>query len=185
MAQKIVLKEDKVLEKWAQLVPNAQGRGNQIIEETAKAVQTSNAPGVRAEMARVYPKIAPGLLDKQFSNYVEKQGRDYLMITNDNIKSMRLLIGAQDYGNSLNISWYLVCEPNTLSKVFGAFSGKTSSDGSKWSPFITDLFMEEELTAYTTLTHHCVLSAVEALMLNLGQDFSRVDRKSKGFMGIS
>ena len=184
MAQKIVLKEDKILEKWSQLVPSAQGRGKQIIEETARAVQSANAPGVRAEMARVYPRVAPGIFDSAFSNIVEKQGRDYLMITNDNIKSMRLLINAQDYGNNLHISWYLVCEPNTLSKVFGALSSKPGDSG-KWSPFITDIFMEEELSAYTTLTHHCVLSAVEALMLNLGQDFSKVDRKSKGFMGIS
>jgi len=91
MAQKIVLKEDKILEKWSQLVPSAQGRGKQIIEETAKAVQTADAPGVRAEMARVYPRIAPNFLDKSFSSFVEKQGRDYLMITNNNIKSMRKL----------------------------------------------------------------------------------------------
>ena len=184
MAQKIVLKEDKILEKWSQLVPSAQGRGNQIIEETAKAVQTANAPGVKAEMARVYPKMAPNFLDKSFSNFVEKQGRDYLMISNNNIRSMRLLINAQDYGNNLYISWYLICEPNTLSKVFGTLSSKPGDSG-KWTPFITDIFMEEELTAYATLTHHCVLSAVEALMLNLGQDFSKVDRKTKGFMGIS
>ncbi len=184
MAQKIVLKEDKILEKWSKLIPNAQGRGKQIIEETAKAVQLSNVPGVRAEMGRVYPKIAPGFLDRQFSNFVEKQGRDYLMTTNDNIKSMRLLIGAQDYGSNLYVSWYLICEPNTLSKVIGAFSNKPG-DSAKWTPFITDIFMEEELTAYTTLTHYCVLSAVEALMLDLGQDFSKVDRKTKGFMGIS
>jgi hypothetical protein len=184
MAQKIVLKEDKILEKWSHLVPSAQGRGKQIIEETSRAVQSSSAPGVRAEMARVYPRVAPNFLDKTFYSFVEKQGRDYLMITNDNIKSMRLLINAQDYGNNLHISWYLVCEPNTLSKVLGALSSKPG-DSTKWSPFITDIFMEEELSAYTTLTHHCVLSAVEALMLNLGQDFSKVDRKSKGFMGIS
>ena len=185
MAQKIVLKEDKILEKWSLLIQNAQGRGNEVIEKTANSVQGSSAPGIRVEMARVYPNIAPGFLDKKFSSVVEKQGRDYLMTTNDNIKSMRLLIGAQDYGSNLFISWYLVCEPGTLSKVFGAFSSKAQSEGAKWSPVITDIFMEEELTAYTTLAHHSVLGAVESLMTSLGQDFSKVDRKSKGFMGIS
>lgn len=184
MAQKIALREEKILEKWSVLVQNAQGKGKEIIEKAAKLIQQSNAPGVKAEMARVFPKVAPGFLESKFFKGLEQKGRDYLMITNENIKSMRLLVGAQDYGNNLFVSWYLVCEPGILSKIFSAFSGK-KEEGSKWVPIITDVFMEEELTAYTTLIHHSVLEAVEALMVSVGQDFSKVDRKSRGFMGIS
>ena len=185
MAQKIVLREDKILEKWSVLIQNAQGKSKEIIEKTATTLEESGAPGVKAEMVRVFPKVAPGFFDSGFFKSLEKQGKDYLMTTNENIKSMRLLVGAQDYGSNLYVSWYLICEPSSLSKVFAAFSGKATDGGAKWTPVITNVFMEEELTAYTSLIHHCVLDAVEALMTSVGQDFSRVDRKTRGFMGIS
>ncbi|MEW6675409.1 MAG: hypothetical protein AB1348_05320, partial [Nitrospirota bacterium] len=48
-----------------------------------------------------------------------------------------------------------------------------------------DLFDQQDLTAYVTNAHHCLIEAVEKLMLNIGQDPSRIDRKSRGFLGIS
>jgi hypothetical protein len=33
--------------------------------------------------------------------------------------------------------------------------------------------------------HHCFLDAVVDLMVALGQDASKLDRSSKGFLGIS
>lgn len=48
-----------------------------------------------------------------------------------------------------------------------------------------DLFDQQDLTAYVTNTHHCLIEAVEKLMLNMGQDPSKIDRKSRGFWGIS
>jgi len=41
------------------------------------------------------------------------------------------------------------------------------------------------LRAYTTNAHHCLIKAVEKLMTNLNQDTSKIDRKSRGFLGIS
>jgi hypothetical protein len=185
VAQKIVLKEDKIMEKWSTLIQNAQGRSSEVIEKTARVLEESGVPGVKAEMARVFPKVAPSFLDSAFLKKLEKQGKDYLMITNENIRSLRLLVGAQDYGNNLFVSWYLICEPGVLSKFFNALSGKKPDEVIKWSPVITNVFMEEELTAYITLIHHCVLGAVESLMSGAGQDFSKIDRRTKGFMGIS
>ena len=184
MAQKIVLKDDKTLEKWSVLLQDGQGKGSEIFRNIASTVESSRVPGIKVEMARVFPKVAPGFLDARFFKGIEKQGRDYLMIINENIKAMRLLVGAQDYGTNLYISWYLICEPNAMSKAFGALFTKPDQ-GDKWSPIVTSVFMEEELTAYTTLVHHSVLNAVEKLMTSTSQDFSKVDRKSRGFMGIS
>ena len=42
-----------------------------------------------------------------------------------------------------------------------------------------DILVEEELNAYVTCIHHCLLEAVDELMRSLGQDPSKIDRKSR------
>lgn len=48
-----------------------------------------------------------------------------------------------------------------------------------------DLFDTQDLTAYVTNAHHCLLEAVERVMSELGQDPSGIERKSRGFLGVS
>jgi len=185
VAHKLVLREDKILEKWSVLIQNAKGKGSEIVKRITNNVEEANVPGMKAEMAKVFPKMVPGFLDTKVFKTIEREGRDYLMIRNSSIDSMLLLVGAQDYGKNLFVSWYLICEPRTVDKVFAAFSGKLADDKAKWMPVINNIFMEEELTAYVTLVHHCVLNVVEGLMSNMGEDYSKIDRKSRGFLGIS
>ncbi len=182
MPQKLKVGKEKILDKWFVLIQNAQGRGQEVIEKTTQLLKQAEAPGVKVDMARVFPEKVGALFLVGAFKSLNEQGRDYLMISNENIKGMKLLVRAQDYGNNLFVFWCLICEPSTLDQISEAFSGK---QGGQWTPVIKDMFMEEELTAYTTCIHHCVLEAVEALMANLGQDFSRVERKSRGFLGIS
>ena len=47
-----------------------------------------------------------------------------------------------------------------------------------------DIFDQQDLCAYVTVTHHCLLKAVENLMKDLGQDLSKIERKSKGFLEV-
>ena len=94
-----------------------------------------------------------------------------------------MYIGARDYGNNLDVQWYLTCEPGFFKKTLSSILTKGASD--KALSFLLDIFQQQDLTAYVTYIHHCLLKAVEALMTSLGQDFKRVDRKSKGFLGVS
>ena len=48
-----------------------------------------------------------------------------------------------------------------------------------------DFFDLQDLKAYVTNAHHCVLDAVDKLLLELSQDPSKIERKSRGFLGIS
>jgi hypothetical protein len=48
-----------------------------------------------------------------------------------------------------------------------------------------DLFDQQDLRTYSTNAHHCLLKAVDKLMLDLNQDPSKIERKSRGFLGIS
>ena len=94
----------------------------------------------------------------------------------------QIYVNARDYGNNLDVSWYLTFRPTWwqafLSLIpFVSMIPKTLSD--------LDLFDQQDLTAFATNAHHCLLKTVEKLMASLNQDSSKIDRKSRGFLGIS
>ncbi|RLG57283.1 MAG: hypothetical protein DRN95_05720, partial [Candidatus Hydrothermarchaeota archaeon] len=87
-------------------------------------------------------------------------------------------INVRDYGNNLDVSWYLTYKLGFLQSLL------YSMTQSKFEPAL-NLFEEQDLRSYVTLVHHSILKALEKLMLSLNQDFSKVDRRSKGFLGVS
>ena len=89
-----------------------------------------------------------------------------------------MYVGAVDYGENLYVSWYLAVEAGIFDRLFPKEKMARLIRG-------TDILIEEELNAYVTCIHHCLLKAVDELMRSLGQDPSKIDRKSKGFLGVS
>jgi hypothetical protein len=174
MARKVVLRDEKILESWSVLIENAQGKGEDVYAQTSNFIQVSQAPGVTFEMVMV----RTGEKISFFGRLVE---RDYMMVVNEMLKDYRMYVGARDYGNNLNVSWYLTCEPGVLKALASGFITKDPRGLS----FALGLFQQEELVAYTTAVHHCLLKSVETIMQGLNQDPSKIDRKSKGFLGIS
>jgi len=98
------------------------------------------------------------------------------------LKPYQLLVNAKDYGNNLDIVWYLTYRLSIIRALlmtipFISFIPRKVED--------LDIFDLQDLRAYSTICHHSVLSAVEKLMLSLNQDLSKIERKSRGFLGIS
>jgi hypothetical protein len=94
----------------------------------------------------------------------------------------QIYIAVRDYGNNLDVSWYLTFRPTLMQAImslipFVSISPLSIND--------IDLFDQQDLTAYTANCHHCLLKAVEKQMLALNQDFSKIEKKSRGFLGIS
>jgi hypothetical protein len=48
-----------------------------------------------------------------------------------------------------------------------------------------DLFNQQDLRAYATNAHRCMLRGVEELMLYLNQDPNKLEKKSSGFLAVS
>jgi hypothetical protein len=94
-----------------------------------------------------------------------------------------MFIGARDYGDTLDVQWYLTCEPGFFKRHLSDILTRGASD--KALSFNLDLFQQQDLNAYATVVHHCFLEAIEKLMSGLDQDSSKIDRKSKGFLGVS
>jgi hypothetical protein len=172
MPKTVDLTRLKQLDNWSILIEGAQGRANEIFEAVKKDLEESEVPGISCEMVKV-----PGGRVSFFKAGLE----DYLMIANERLKDFHMYVGARDYGKDLNVSWYLTCEPGPLKQLLSTLLDKNPLTFS----FSMDVVQLEELTAYVTKVHHSVLKAVASLMQKLGQDTSKIERKSRGFLGVS
>lgn len=165
------LKDEKVLDQWHTLIGEAADSGDLVLDMVRQYLKDFGAPGVKWKTEPVKTGFVSGLLGKK---------RQLLLVTNEVLKDHRMYVGARDYGRGLSVSWFLTTEPGYFKKKFsGALTGNE-----KALSFALDLFDQEELRAYVTMTHHAVLQAVKDLMNGKGQDFSRVNTTSKGILEV-
>lgn len=168
MLKKVDLSNVKILDSWSVLIEKACGEREKIYSAMRKFIEESKVPEI---------SIEPVIVTDQYKIRQE----EYLMVSNKKLKDFRMYVGARDYGLDLNVSWYLTCEPGFFKSLLSEIIEKSPYALS----FTLNIFEQEELTAYVTKVHRCLLKAVESLMMNLGQDFSKVERKSRGFLGVS
>ena len=171
-----ILRKEQVIDKWSILIENAQGNAKMVFKETKNFIKKSKAPSIEMNMRTMSPGTLKGLMGIE---------RDFLEITDhENIRMApyQIYMNARDYGINLDVSWYLTFRPtwwhSLLSMIpFVSMMPKTLND--------LDVFEQQDLTVFATNAHHCLLKTVEKLMVSLHQDPSKIDRKSKGFLGIS
>lgn len=188
-----IIGKEQIIENWSTLISDAAGRGESLISDTQRLIQESHVLDVRIQRRGMSPGIMRGIMGGK---------RSFVVITNtgnSNLKLFKMYLNARDYGSNLQVSWYVVLQPNGAEKLM-AFLLSIPLLGLLFLPFHLlgrliranqsgilelDIFDEQDLSAYVTNVHHCMLDAVERLMQDLRQDFSRVDRQSQGFLGIS
>jgi hypothetical protein len=167
-----ILLREEIIDRWSVLIENGKGRANQIFADTEDFIKKSEAPRISVERKEIAPTIAKDILGVR---------RNFLVVTNyENPKLVgyKTFICARDYGNNLDVSWYLTYKMGFFEALLSLFSR------GRYVPKL-DLFDEQDLRAYVTNAHHSLLKAVENLMLSLKQDPSTIDRKSRGFLGVS
>lgn len=170
-----VLRKEEVRESWLSLIENAHGRADEIFQNSQKFIEDTKVPSLNIEKK----EIAPSLM----SLFGER--RTFLEVTDldkSTLKPYQIFIGARDYGNGLQVSWYLTYKPSFLQALLSLISS-----GGKQIETVNDLnlFDSQDLYAYSVTIHSSVQKAVDKLMLELNQDPSKIDRKSRGFLGIS
>jgi hypothetical protein len=171
-----ILRKEQVLDTWSALIGSGQGRSDEIFRDAEAFIKESKAPSIEIEKKSIAPGMVKGLLGKR---------RDFLLVTdkqNIGLKPYQIFINARDYGDNLDISWYLTFRPSIWQALLSLIPFVSAISRSSVD---LDLFDQMDLRAYATNVHHCLLGAVEKLMLGLNQDPSRLDRKSRGFLGIS
>ncbi len=158
------LKDGKILDEWSNMLGGCAGMAEELIAAVEGRIRAQEAPGVATKRESVAPGWIKGLFGKR---------RDYLIVTNERFDEFMLCVGARDYGKNLDIAWYLTASP----KLFGKSVAAGDVD--------LDVFDKQDLRAYVTIAHHAVLDAVEDVMKRQNLDVSRLDRKSRGRLGIA
>ncbi len=171
-----ILRKEQVIESWATMIENAHGNAAKVIAGAEALVRSSQVPSLFLEKEELAPGIIRGLFGAK---------REYLVVSdkgNFRMGPYQILMNARDYGNHLDVSWHLTFRP-TFWQAIPALLPLVSL--APKGPSDLDLFDQQDLRAYATIVHHGLLQSVEAMMVELSQDTSRIDRKSKGFLGIS
>lgn len=173
----IVIAERKadILDNWSALIRGAQGRRDKVISSTKELIAISKAPSIEMKEEKVGPSLAPSAIGET---------REFLIVSdrrNLKLGNYKAYVNANDYGDGLFVSWYLTYMPSAWQTVISLFPGTKKIIGFDEM----DLFDKQDLTAYVTCIHHCLLDGVDKMMLELGQDPSKIDRKTRGFLGIS
>ena len=175
-ARLATLKKEEVIDNWSVLIENGNGRAEDIFRDTNSFILETKAPAIAIKREAISPSMLKGVLGRK---------RDFLTVIdkrNIRLKPYKIFINARDYGKNLDVSWYLTFKPELWKRIlalvpFVSIVPKKLSD--------LDIFDQQDLRAYATNAHHCVIKAVEKLMLSLGQDPAKIDRRSRGFLGIS
>lgn len=176
MPKTVTLKDDKIIDSWATVIDSGAGKAEAIFKLTEKALSESEAPDVEWERVDAQPSRLKGLL-------LGKK-RDYLRVINKGIgEDYRMYVGTRDFGTHLDVTWFLTVEPNWLKRVAKS-AASLATVGAANLLMELDLFDQQDLRAYVTVTHHCLLKAVGVVMEELGQDVSKIDRKSKGVLEV-
>ena len=179
MVRKVTLTKEKAMDSWSYLIDDAAGKGEEFFGMVSKLIEEQRVPTLKTERVKAFS----GLAKRVF--LPAKHGKDYLVVEQKNIENMKIYVRAIDYGKNLFVAWYLVAEPGIFGEFLASIEGKIKQEEYQWHVNAKDIFNEEELTAYASCVHHCVLEAVERIMRDLGKDTSNLNRRSSGFLGVS
>ncbi|HEY3489575.1 MAG TPA: hypothetical protein VGK27_05565 [Candidatus Deferrimicrobiaceae bacterium] len=171
-----ILKKGQVKETWGTMIEKAHGKAEDVFNDSEFFINDSKVPNLSMARKSMTPGIVTGLIGKS---------RDFLTIRdhgNYRLQPYQIYVNARDYGENLVVSWHLLYKPTLLQSLllllpYVNVIPATLAD--------LDLFDESDLRSYLTNIDNCVFKAVEKTAQGLGQDTSKINRKSKGFLGIS
>ena len=164
----VTLKEETILDQWSMILDYAAGNQDDLLDDIVNRYEESKIPG-RLEKSVV-----------QSSGWLSKVKREFLIITNDNFADYHMYIAARDYGIHLDVCRFLTIEPGRFKKML---SNRLAGDADALSA-PKNILVEQDLRAWVTVAHHCVVGAVEEVMKKLKQDPSKIQRESKGYLNV-
>lgn len=170
------LRRDQVIDTWGALIEKANGKDKEVTDRLDALLKESKAPSLSIMKKSIAPSWMKGMRGKT---------RDFIVVTDKRspkLEPYQIFINARDYGDNLDVAWYLTYRP-TMWQVIGSLFWPSGSVPKSLGDL--DIFDQQDLTAYATNAHKCMEKAVEKIMMDAGQDPSKVDWKSKGFLGIS
>lgn len=170
-----ILAQEEVVDDWSILVEKGKWKAEEVFKDIETYISESKVPALEFKRRKMVPGVVRGVLGTK---------REFLVVTYKSfrLKPYQVFINARDFGENLDVSWYLTYRLPIWRALFKFIPG--ISEASTIVELL-DLFDRQDLTAYATICHYSTISAVEKQMKALNQDTSKINRKSKGFLGIS
>lgn len=167
-ATPIGLRGRQVIDRWDHLIPGGVGQREYVLMTVHEQLFLLRPPFIELEEV----ELSPGILRSMFGDT-----RPFLVIhhnANSRLRTYRMYLNVRDYGGSLQASWFLTWGPTWWQRLIR-----------RTNRLQLDVFDEQDLRAYVTAVHHCFVQAVVELLSRVGQDSSKVNRSSSGFLGVS
>ena len=162
------ISREKVIDQWYGLVERGAGRDQWLIDKTEQLLREAKPPNVSGRRE----EVSSGLFGEK---------RNFLIVTHQRLREFAMFINARDYGRDLDVSWYLTVNPGFFKR---AISKRLAMGDANALSMNIDVFAQQDLQAYKTIVHHCLQDALKILMDELKQDYSTIDRTSKGFLSV-
>jgi len=183
------IKKEKIVQQWTMLIEGGNGFGEKVLLDTVKNIEKVAAPDIH--VSRQERKPVGGWITAS---------REFLIAEHKLFDTYDMYISARDYGKQLFVAWYVLAEPISFWRRFKrnpvravltlpilwllkivslgqGGSGKLYSD--------MNVFDTEELTAYVTTVHHALTDAVKTMMEENKIDYTKVERRTQGFLNIT
>lgn len=98
-ATSLILKHH-IIENWAYLIEGAQGKREEIFKGTEDSLKESGVSSIEMERRELMPGVLRGIFGRR---------REFLVVKDKHfrLKPYQLLVNARDYGNNLDVVWYL------------------------------------------------------------------------------
>ena len=170
------LKNQNITERWFAAIGGANGESEKVLRAFMSRVEAAGIPGIVAEKKNISTGLGSAV-KSLFRGGGGSQTRELIEIKNESMAGWIIYAGARDYGKQLLVSWYLVVDEKELPRLARAIGGASMME--------LDLFQTEELSAFVTLVHEALKSAVNDSMKELNLDFTKVDTHTHGFLNIS
>jgi len=185
------VKESDIVEEWSVLIEGAQGRQQEFYQLIENRLDELQPPALSVAQEKVYPSLIRRL---------KGDGKLFLIIKSKYFDGYVVNVCAEEYGKQLLIAWYLTQRVSKFMQFmanmpgFIVFSIYPIYLLIKLYDKITnrrvtlenmDLFDRQELSAFAGTVHHCVLFGSENVADAVNFDFSKVDRKTKGFLNLA
>lgn len=163
-----ILRSDAVLDSWNYVVEQGAGRGNFVFGAIESALIDAKMPGVTTRREAVAIEL-----------FGEK--RPFLIVTNTKHREFKMYINARDFGTNLDVSWYFTAEPRFIKRTLSRHATGDPQD----LTMRIDLFVQQDISAFKAITHHCVKRVLDALCEELQLDPVGLNNtRSRGFLNV-
>ena len=164
----VYINREQVVEQWDQLIGHAGGKDKWVMETTEQKIKEVGDSNISCSM------------DEVSTGYFGEK-RDFLIVTHYRLREYAMFIGARDYGADLYVSWYLTLHPGFLKRTISKQIAQGNQNALSMN---LNMFLQQDLRAYVGIGNSCLQEVVKELMEELKQDYSSINRKSKGFLSV-